>query len=602
MPRPVNAPSAGATQAALQFVQLLVNGSRPKMEHFLSRVPSAERASLFESLLTAEINARKSNQETPTANDYLGRFPQYQGLIISVLGPPKEVATPEQTPLEIPVAPMPTIAPQQIQQVPVAPLPTGVGIMPVAMPMYPLEPRANAFAFGEIPDAPPTPNPMGEWEDQQTKRLGWLIGLGFVVIVAIGGATAFALIPELRPSPTPEPTPPEVVENTTPETKPVPTKVESKDFDMGGPKSTGNPERDLLDWLREMGASGMVLSEQGGRIRYVPGQNMPNVNKFTVETIILNAEIANRWNNRSIARLSELKDLRKLSLYKDKDLTDDTLAPLVNTAKLKTLELRGTNLQISGEGVARFPELETLVINTSPGFNEADCSALTKLQNLTSLELNGTKITANGFKHFTKLPKLKTLVFGNDLTLSPDHIRVLQSVPLEEIRSENGLADDIFAEFAIFPNMKSYVLRKTTINSSGFKAVAGQVNLQEIIIVGSGITGDGLKHLGELQSLTTLDLSGAKIEGDGLKVLSQLSSLKSIRLAGNPLTDKDVALLAPVETMEVLDLSNTKITDGALGALKKHQKLKRLIVRGTQVTPGGIKDFTMGTPQCAVEK
>ncbi|WP_020471867.1 leucine-rich repeat domain-containing protein [Zavarzinella formosa] len=605
MPRESAPPSPLATQTAFRFMQEWMSGSRPRIEDALASVPPSERENLFQSLLTVEVNGRKSRSESPDSAEYLGRFPKYRAVIVSALGEPKIVAP---APAEVPkavVVPAPTypaaVPYQQMDMVPVAPLPAGVSIMPVAMPMH-AEHRLNAFEFGAMPESAPRPDPIGQWEDQETRKLGWIIGLSFVGILGIGAACAVAFIPWGSKPPTDQPVV-EVAENPVAEgPKNQSVKTETKDIDMGGPKSTGDPEKDMVDWLIKIGGAGFVLTDQGGRVRFNGGQNMPKTGKFTVEQITLDAQTSNLWNNRNVGQFSELKDLKKLELHRDKDLSDETLTPLVGKAKLRQLELRGNDLKVTGEGIARFPELEGLVVNTAPAFADPDCGAIGKLQNLAAIELNGTKITPIGFGHLGALPKLKTFIFGADLTLSPDHIRRLQTAPLEEIRSPNGLGDDIFIEFAVFTNMRRYSVRKTTVTAAGFKAVAGQLKLEEISLIGSGLTGDALQHLAELSSLTTLDLSGGKIEGDMVAVLAKLPNLKSIRLAGNPLVDKDVAHLASLETMELLDLSNTKITDGALGALKKHQKLKRLIVKGTPVTAGGIKDFTMGTPQCAVEK
>jgi len=598
MPRDSATPSSLATQIAFRFVQHWLAGSRPRMEDALAAVPPAERLDLFESLLMAEVNARKSRGEMPDAAEYAARFPQYVPMIAAALGAPRPAA-----PAPMPVAvPMTAVQHSPTSVVPVAPLPVGVGVMPVAMPMYAAEHRPAAFAFGDMPDQPAGPDAAAQWEDRQTRKLGWVIGAAFLGIVGLGVVAALAVLPRLRDMTPVEPVA-DVAEGPGPETPKNPgVKTETKDIDMGGPKATGDPEKDMVDWLRDIGGSGFVLTEQGGRVRYSPGQNMPKTGKFTVDQISLTADTANRWNDRSVARFAELKDLKRLDLHRDKDLSDDTLTPLAATAKLRHLELRGLDLKVTGAGIARFADLETLVVNTAPGFGDADCGAVSQLQKLSSLELNGTKISPVGFGHLGKLPKLTTLTFGADLTLSPDHIRVLQSAPLQELRSAGGLSDEVFREFAIFPEMRRYNLRKTLIKADGFKAVAGQLKLEDITIVDSEITGDALKHLAELKALTTLDVTNSKVEGEGLSTLAQLPNVKIIRLAGCPILDKDAALLAPVDTMEELDLSRTKITDGALAALKKHQRLKKLILRGTAVTPGGIKEFQTGTPQCKVEK
>ena len=88
----------------------------------------------------------------------------------------------------------------------------------------------------------------------------WLIGAGFLVILGLGVARALAVFPPARKATVDEPVA-EAPETPAPEVvKPTSVVIESKDIDMGGPKSTGDPDKDMVDWIREIGGSGFVQS------------------------------------------------------------------------------------------------------------------------------------------------------------------------------------------------------------------------------------------------------------------------------------------------------------------------------------------------------
>ena len=94
MARESRPPSPLATQTAFRFVQQWSAGDRPRIEDSLASVPPSERPNLFQSLLTVEVNARRTRGESPMASEYLARFPQFHTHIVSSLGTAPAVTVP----------------------------------------------------------------------------------------------------------------------------------------------------------------------------------------------------------------------------------------------------------------------------------------------------------------------------------------------------------------------------------------------------------------------------------------------------------------------------------------------------------------------------
>ena len=63
-------------------------GTRPKIEDFLTRVPEGEQASLLRELLAIELEMRRSSGEQPTVEQYATRFPEHTALLHEVLADP----------------------------------------------------------------------------------------------------------------------------------------------------------------------------------------------------------------------------------------------------------------------------------------------------------------------------------------------------------------------------------------------------------------------------------------------------------------------------------------------------------------------------------
>ena len=61
-----------------EFGKHLSKGKAPRIEKLLSQVSEEGREHLFANLLATEINYRRSEGESPTSDEYLGRFPQFK--------------------------------------------------------------------------------------------------------------------------------------------------------------------------------------------------------------------------------------------------------------------------------------------------------------------------------------------------------------------------------------------------------------------------------------------------------------------------------------------------------------------------------------------
>ncbi|MGO9917588.1 MAG: tetratricopeptide repeat protein [Isosphaeraceae bacterium] len=72
--------------AAERFEGAWRDGQSPRIEDYLAEVDELRRARLFDELLRVEIELRRANGETPSAEDYRGRFPEHSPVIDALFG------------------------------------------------------------------------------------------------------------------------------------------------------------------------------------------------------------------------------------------------------------------------------------------------------------------------------------------------------------------------------------------------------------------------------------------------------------------------------------------------------------------------------------
>jgi hypothetical protein len=553
------APSRTATQVALQFVADVYAGGRPSIEAALDEAPPAEWAGLLRALLIAEVNARRARGEVPTARDYLARFPAHTAIVRTIL--------PELPP---PAPDPPPLAAGQV----------GYPESPAELVRSESDPPTAASAQAASVEPPVAEVPTVSRPPRARRRRRW-VGGAILMMAAVLAAVLPRLMPVDGPTPTPPPAP-------APVPKPAPKVV---------PKvAPTDPERDLAEWVLGLGGHGTVLPKTSSRRLFSAEAPLPK-NRFAVTAVVLPPEAAGRWTPADLERLRGRDKLSALELHSASDLTEAALSPLAGSP-LRTVELDAP-VRAPGQFFASFTDLEWLALPHAPDFSDADLAALSGLARLSALSINSPKLTLKGFEGL-QCPALRSLTLGPDVAVTPDYVRVLQRLPLEQFECAAEMTDDAFIEFALFPEMRRVRLHHAPLTDSALRAVIGLGKLEEFRAIGTSVTGPGLEHVAERKGLRVLDLTGARLTNDSLGPLLGMPALKELRLAGNPITDDGAFILAQLDGIETLDLGETGLTDAALRALAKHLTLKTLIATQTRVTAAGVRDFEAQTPGCKV--
>lgn len=152
------------------------------------------------------------------------------------------------------------------------------------------------------------------------------------------------------------------------------------------------------------------------------------------------------------------------------------------------------------------PPLEALVLADTAVGGDDGMKQVIKLNRLTHLDLQGSRITDRGLRDLASLPRLKDVSLGYS-RITDDGIKHLQR----------------------FPSLRSVNLQYTRITDRGVEHLSQIGTLIAINLQGARISDNGLRHLAQLLNLQYLDLSGTSVTPSAIDELQRLLPKCKIR-------------------------------------------------------------------------
>ena len=224
-----------------------------------------------------------------------------------------------------------------------------------------------------------------------------------------------------------------------------------------------------------------------------------------------------------------------------------------------------TYLQANGKGL-----LENIDLSDSKVTNEDIAWIALHFPNLTSLDLQGTRIKDEGLQHVSGLKSLTSLNLRN-----------------------NELRDKSLRHVVGLKSLTSLNLRNNQFGDEGLQHVSGLKSLTSLNLRSTDVTGVGLQHVSGLKSLASLNLKGIQVENAGLAHVAKLKSLTNLNLGMTSITDAQLAHVAGLNHLTSLDLHGTLVTDAGLAHIAGLTNLTSLNLGGTQVTDAGLQQLPL---------
>ena len=253
--------------------------------------------------------------------------------------------------------------------------------------------------------------------------------------------------------------------------------------------------------------------------------------------------------NHSAVDLSALKECKKIKLYSDDPITNETIANISHMAGLQELDLSG-DIQVDDYSILNgLQTLDTLGINQN-GENPLKLGTMPQLTNIKSLSLYGDKSDC-----VSDISDLGKMYWLEELYI------IWQNVP----------------DISVLSNMSALkILKIPGANVSDISVLSNMPNLEVLDISGTKVS--DISVLSNIPTLKQLNLAGTEIAD--LSVLPQLINLKTLSLASMDLSDASV--LSGLKNMESLNLQNSSISDYSF--LADLTNIKELNLEGTSIS------------------
>ncbi len=210
-------------------------------------------------------------------------------------------------------------------------------------------------------------------------------------------------------------------------------------------------------------------------------------------------------------------------------------------------------------------------------------------QELTSLNLYGTKVTDADLVHFQDCQKLTALNLHASNVTNAGLVHFKNSTNLASLSAgDTQLSDDGLAQLKDFRKLSELNIPGTKVTNAGLAHLKHCSELAILSLGNTQVTDAGLVPLKECKKLWSFNLLGEQVTDVGVAHLKDFVSLRNIHLAGTRITDVGLAHLKSCKSLLQIGLDDTKITNAGLENLKDNKRLTHLTLSGTPVTDAGL--------------
>ncbi|TXT35869.1 MAG: F-box/LRR-repeat protein [Planctomycetota bacterium] len=267
---------------------------------------------------------------------------------------------------------------------------------------------------------------------------------------------------------------------------------------------------------------------------------------------------------------------------------------------------------------------------TRSGISDDGLLNLTKLSELSVLNLSSTGIDGHGLEALARCPNLKRLKVSGALRMSPQGWETLSKVSQLEfldVSSTGNISDADVSKFTALTSLRELNLSETPVTDEVFKTLAEMENLEilriekdglikghglqaytrskpvlrEIYASGTPLGNAGLRHIKSISSLAFLDISASNLTDQQFAELKGANNLVHLKVGANFLSNAGMQTVLGLSKLKILELEGMQtISDPGLGILSKKSGLQTLNVKKTPFTPKAIEQFRKIHKNCEV--
>lgn len=210
----------------------------------------------------------------------------------------------------------------------------------------------------------------------------------------------------------------------------------------------------------------------------------------------------------------------------------------------------------------------TLVEVRGPHADDQLISRLSKLPDLSSVEVVGGSVTEVGLGELAKGSSIRSIELSDTPTFSDAGIAQLKSLPLSRLRiAGSAIHGSGIAELVSVRSL--YVDRCARFSDASLAGLHRLKHLRFLVLSSTGITNAGMEHLVHFPELKQLHLDFSAVDDAGLVTLVRTCpQLESISLTGTAVTETGFSELAKFKHLKSVSIQAGAFSGSSLSALK----------------------------------
>lgn len=286
-------------------------------------------------------------------------------------------------------------------------------------------------------------------------------------------------------------------------------------------------------------------------------------------------------DDKSLIKISNQKRLVDLSLSGTK-VTDKGMIYLPLLVNLSGLNLDKTFVTDNGlKFVAQLPSLNYLTLRDCK-VTDRGLSYL-KGRNLYSLILDGTLATDNCISTIAVMRNMRNLTFNRCLNISNVAAKAISQLQMMEFLGLEGthVNDQGCVWLAKLPVLKQLEFGKNSVTAAGIRSLSRLPSLERLNVHSCHLNNDSLPYFSKFAKLNHLTLSWNGFDDAGLAgFAASQPKIEWVEMRGCwAITDAGIPSLYAIKKLKKLDLRDTKVSAECLNALRKARPDIKLMVK-----------------------
>jgi formylglycine-generating enzyme required for sulfatase activity/serine/threonine protein kinase len=404
--------------------------------------------------------------------------------------------------------------------------------------------------------------------------------------------------------------------------------LEAPDGGTAGPSASQDADRKAAEWVLSIGGRIDVYGKRGEAADVIIRDRNQLVGRKLEDLQYVLNDV--NTDESGLGQIRGLLSISGLHLHKW-NLTAEGWKAIGSLPNIVALGLTETTLDDTFLLELRNLKRVYFLFATHTALTDGAVKTLSEFANLATLDVRGTKLTAEGVNQVAAaLPGCRIVWDGGTIEPVADRkaaewvLSVGGTIKIRHGGQETEIRDikDLPAEYTV---AAINIDGNQNVDDAGLANLRGLWRVTELRMMHCGQVGNaGMAHLKSLTGLTTLDLRNTqvgdaglehlkgltnitwlgldvtRVTNDGLVHLRALTKLERVGFQQTTVDDDGLAHLKGMTSLTGLNLHQTRVSDRGLKVLAALPDFASVLLTGTKVTADGVAALHKALPKCKI--